>query len=177
MITKSVKIMAFFLTTACVSAPSPSKNKTVAFEEVEKLSLGTDTKSTVRSKLGAPDKVFNRPQITTEAWQYMEAPFQNWPRATLEFDPDRDILISVYWQVRDDEPLRSLNLARKHFPNAKFKKAYRPPDAPDIVRGEPFYQDEKMGIAIDYSSARDEVNGIAWFESASRKLTSTPQTE
>ncbi len=151
---------------ACLIASCTRVPKKLTAGTLFDLKPGTTTKDALARNAGIPLGKIS--EGNGEYWQFENI---NTPRLSVFFPAGSDVVESFTLFLEETDRERDLETALKSFPTAKWK--IEPPDwvNPHIIPTECFYEDNGLGVSINYDSANQTVESISRWNPG-RSLTS-----
>ncbi len=133
----------------------------LTLDSVEKLKVSRDDKNQAVLLLGEPNLVFQS-EYGDSAWVYLEKS-SGYQRLSLNFDKAGK-LQGIVWAVSGKQAEVTLDAAKARYPKGNFLMEDPEWINPHTAPNERFYTDYKNGIQITLGRARNEVEGISWFD-------------
>lgn len=148
-----------FAILGCTSRPVSKHADPASIQSISQLRPGLTTEAEVKSKFGTPSKVSQQNELIR--WEYLDEA-TGVPRLFADFKSNH--VLNAVILMAFDMAEKDLQIAKSHFPNAKFKINRKDSGTSHYIWESENHIADKEGVTIfAEGSFKKTVTAIAWF--------------
>ncbi|MBI2606398.1 MAG: hypothetical protein HYW49_09990, partial [Deltaproteobacteria bacterium] len=129
-------------------SPTPTYAEVMTFESFSSVPLGS-RKADLVNKFGAFKTEINRPEFPDTSFWILRDPRTGFQKGALTFENRSETLTAKLWLISDEDPEKTIDVAKSRFKTARFSLIDLPSENPHLLYGTRLLADEKAGISME----------------------------